>query len=162
MTIGIGRNRTPAIGRNRGERKDRRDKIFVVVVLLSGLCVLRGSFLSMSAQQPQPPKPSFQSSVEVTSLDVTVVDDRGKPIADLTPADFAVRIDGNSRRVVTAEWVPLIGEPAGAPAPAPPDGYSTNESATGGRLIVIAFVAATPIAIGAWLWLLGRVALALL
>jgi VWFA-related protein len=87
------------------------------------------------AQQPQ--KPSFQSSVEVTSLDVTVVDDKGKPITSLTPADFNVRIDGNPRRVVTAEWVPLAGE-ASAPAPAPPDGYSTNESATGGRLIVIA------------------------
>jgi VWFA-related protein len=33
--------------------------------------------------------------------------------------------------------VPLVSE-AGTPAPAPPDGYSTNESATGGRLIVIA------------------------
>ena len=52
-------------------------------------------------QQQPPPKPSFQSSVEVTSLDVTVVDDRGKPITDLTPADFSVRIDGNARRVVT-------------------------------------------------------------
>ena len=103
--------------------------------VLCGLCVLRGSFLS--AQQQPPPKPSFQSSVEVTSLDVTVVDDRGKPITNLTPADFAVRIDGNPRRVVTAEWVPLITE-ASAAAPAPPDGYSTNESATGGRLIVIA------------------------
>jgi VWFA-related protein len=96
--------------------------------------VLGGFFLS--AQQP-PPKPSFQSSVEVTSLDVTVVDDRGKPITNLAPADFAVRIDGNPRRVVTAEWVPLITEVSAA-APAPPDGYSTNESATGGRLIVIA------------------------
>ncbi len=97
--------------------------------------MLRGS--SSAAQQQPPPKPSFQSSVEVTSLDVTVVDDRGKPITNLTPADFNVRIDGNARRVVTAEWVPLITE-ASAAAPAPPDGYSTNESATGGRLIVIA------------------------
>ena len=104
---------------------------------LSGLCVLCGSFFSLSAQQQPPPKPSFQSSVEVTSLDVSVVDDKGKPLVNLTPADFNVRIDGSPRRVVTAEWVPLIGE-AGAASPAPPDGYSTNESSTGGRLIVIA------------------------
>jgi VWFA-related protein len=101
--------------------------------LLCVLCALGGFFLS--AQQP--PKPSFQSSVEVTSLDVTVVDDKGKPLENLTPADFVVKIDGNARRVVTAEWVPLAG-PEGAAAPTPPDGYSTNESATGGRLIVIA------------------------
>lgn len=116
----------------RGARRDRGEKPFV-----SSLCVLSvlcGSIFS--AQQP-PPKPSFQLSVDVTSLDVTVVDDKGKPIPNLTPADFAVRIDGNARRVVTAEWVPLRGE-AGVTPPPPPDGYSTNESATGGRLIVIA------------------------
>ena len=137
MTIRRNRgDRELTIGRNRGDREDRREKI-PVVFLIGGLCVLSGSFFSLSAQQP-PPKPSFQSSVEVTSLDVTVVDDKGKPIADLTPADFVVRIDGNSRRVVSAEWVPLIGESSVAAAPVPPDGYSTNESATGGRLIVIA------------------------
>ena len=118
--------------KNRGARRDRREKPFWF--LLCVLCALGGSFLS--AQQP-PQRPSFQSSVEVTSLDVTVVDDKGKPLTSLTPADFVVKIDGNARRVVTAEWVPLIAE-AGAAAPAAPDGYSTNESATGGRLIVIA------------------------
>jgi hypothetical protein len=105
--------------------------------LLWVLCVpggLGGSFLS--AQQP-PPKPSFQSSVEVTSLDVTVVDDKGKPITTLAPADFAVRIDGNPRHVVSAEWVPLGGED-GVALPPPPEGYTTNEGATVGRLIVIA------------------------
>jgi VWFA-related protein len=89
------------------------------------------------AQQP-PPKPSFQSSVEVTSLDVTVVDDKGKPVPDLTPADFNVRIDGNARRVVTAEWVALSAPAGDAPLPPPPDGYSTNDSSTSGRLIVMA------------------------
>ena len=127
------------IGRNRRDRKDRGEtrrarSIWFVLCVLTGLC---GSFLSLSAQQQPPAKPSFQSSVEVTSLDVTVVDDRGKPLANLAPADFAVKIDGNTRRVVTAEWVPLGGE-AGIPLPPPPEGYSTNEGSTTGRLIVIA------------------------
>jgi len=100
-------------------------------VACATLCVL-GAARSIQAQQP----PSFQASVDVTSLDVSVVDDRGKPVKDLKAADFSVRVDGNPRRVVSAEWVPLT-EPAGAPPPAPPDGYSTNESATGGRLIVL-------------------------
>ena len=50
-----------------------------------------------------------------------------------------MRIDGNARRVVTAEWVSL--QPSGdapPPVPAPPDGFSTNEGSTGGRLIVLA------------------------
>ncbi len=126
---------TITIGRNRKDRRDRRAKnLLRCLCLVCGLC---GSIFSLSAQQQPPPKPSFQSSVEVTSLDVTVVDDKGKPITNLTPADFIVRIDGKDRRVVTAEWVPLIQE-GGATAPPPPDGYSTNESASGGRLIVIA------------------------
>ena len=63
----------------------------------------------------------------------------GKPITNLTPADFVVRIDGNERRVVTAEWVPLTsGDEKPAAVVAPPEGYSTNENSIGGRLIVIA------------------------
>ena len=105
---------------------------------LCALCVLCGC-LSVAAQQTQPPpKPSFQAGVEVTSLDVTVVDDRGKPFANLTPDDFVVRIDGAQRRVVSAEWIPLSAPEPAAAAPPPPDGYSTNDSATGGRLIIIA------------------------
>jgi len=48
----------------------------------------------------------------------------------------------------------------------PPSDNTPERAATRnsirGRLIMIAFVAVAPIAIGAWLWLLGRVALALL
>jgi VWFA-related protein len=131
--VTIGKNREITTGRNRRDRKDRREKIFVF--LLCGLCGLCGSILS--SQQLPPPKPSFQSSVEVTSLDVTVVDDKGKPITTLAPADFTVKIDGNARRVVTAEWIALGGE-AGVALPPPPEGYTTNEGATVGRLIVIA------------------------
>ena len=89
----------------------------------------------MIAQTQPPQEPRFQTSVEVTSLDISVVDERGKPIDGLTPADFTVRVDGNPRRVVTAEWVPLAAPESDTP---PPDGYSTNEGATGGRLIVMA------------------------
>jgi VWFA-related protein len=119
---------------NRGDRKERRGR---KQVLLCVFCVLCGlDFLV--AQQPPQGQPAFKSSVEVTSLDVTVVDTNGRPIANLAPADFVVRIDNNVRRVVTAEWVQLTsGDDRPAPA-APPEGYSTNENSIGGRLIVIA------------------------
>lgn len=104
--------------------------MFGTCLTLCVLCV--GSALA----QDQPPR--FKSSVDVTSLDVTVVDDKGAPMTTLTPEDFAVRIDGNPRKVITAEWVPLAKAAANAPAVVMPDGFSTNENSTGGRLIVIA------------------------
>jgi len=110
------------------------------VLMALATCLVSGFSRTLDAQTAQPPQePRFQSSVEVTSLDISVVDDRGKPIEGLTPADFTVRVDGNPRRVVTAEWVPLAAPAASAePVAPPPDGYSTNEGATGGRLIVMA------------------------
>ncbi len=87
----------------------------------------RGREAAPLLAQHEPDAPRFQSAVEVTSIDVTVVDDRGRPILDLKPGDFSVRIDNAPRRVVTAEWTPLMTE-IGPPPPAPPDGYSTNES----------------------------------
>jgi VWFA-related protein len=92
---------------------------------------------TLVAQDPQQP-PRFTSSVDVTSLDVSVVDDKGKPIADLKPTDFLVRVDGSPRRVISAEWTSLITPESASPATPPPEGFSTNASSTGGRLIVLA------------------------
>lgn len=105
-------------------------------LVCGALCALLSGLAAVHAQD-QPPR--FTSSIEVTSLDVSVVDDRGKPITDLKPSDFNVRIDGAPRKVTTAEWVSLV-KPAATNAPAAPmpDGFSTNENAYGGRLIVIA------------------------
>ncbi len=109
----------------------KKDRLLRVLRLTSWL-VASGV---VAAQQPSP---VFKSSVEVTSLDATVVDAAGKPVANLTPADFNVRIDGSVRRVVSAQWVSLVGDGAAPTPPSPPEGYSTNESSVGGRLIVIA------------------------
>lgn len=79
--------------------------------------------------------PRFRSSVELTSIDAGVYDDRGNPVTDLTPADFIVRIDGTPRRVVSAEWVSLK-TPPGPAMPEVPDGFSSNDNVTGGRLIL--------------------------
>jgi VWFA-related protein len=81
-------------------------------------------------------QPRFQSSIDVTPIDVTVVDDHGRPMRNLTTTDFQVRIDGNARKVVSAEWIALTA-PAKPPVPLP-EGYSSNENAAGGRLIMIA------------------------
>jgi VWFA-related protein len=88
----------------------------------------------LHGQQPQ--TPVFRSSVEVTSIDVGVVDNRGRPVTDLRPEEFIVQIDGAARRVVSAEWISLVTPPK-PDAPPPPPGYSTNENSTGGRLILL-------------------------
>jgi len=99
--------------------------------------VLALTMASTAFGQQQPP-PRFTSTVEVTSVDATVVDDRGHPIAGLAASDFTVRIDGNARHVVSAEWVPLATDRKAEAVVAVPEGFSSNENATGGRLIVIA------------------------
>jgi VWFA-related protein len=103
---------------------------FGAVWICTGVLVL-GSAAASRAQQPV-----FRSSVEVTSVDVGVVDRNGAPIVDLTPADFTVQIDGAPRRVVSAEWVSLVAPPK-PQGPPPPPGYSSNENLTGGRLILL-------------------------
>ncbi len=103
------------------------------------LCLMLSGALTAAsaAAQEAPQPPSFKAAVQVTSIDVTVVDDRGVPIPDLKPSDFIVRIDGKERRAVSAAWVPLASEAKG-PAVFVPEGYSTNENGSGGRLIVLA------------------------
>lgn len=86
----------------------------------------------LRAQDP----PRFSASVEVLPVDVTVVDASGRPVTDLLPGDFSARVDGNPRRVVSAEWVPLVTTATSPPPPSLPPGYSSNEGATTGRLIL--------------------------
>lgn len=102
---------------------------------------LRGCLLWLLAAstlgaQPPPQTPVFKAGVELTSVDVGVVDGEGRPVTDLGPQDFDVRIDGRARRVVSAEWISLV-TPARPDAPPLPPGYSTNEHSTGGRLIML-------------------------
>ena len=101
--------------------------------------------LAVLVAHAQDPQPRFQSGVEVVTVDVTVVDGDGRPVRGLRPADFAVDVDGQRRRVVSAQWIALTPESpvalsatsrsgAAVALPAP---YSSNDQPTGGRLIVL-------------------------
>jgi VWFA-related protein len=113
-------------------RSNRHGRRIAAAALAAGLGIA-----AASAQQPQEP-PRFRSSVELTPVDVTVVDDSGRPIQGLKAEDFTVRVDGSPRQVVSAEWIALVSDASVPPPPPAPEGYSTNESSTGGRLIVLA------------------------
>ena len=101
-----------------------------VVVALGGALV--GVPHAQDAQTP-----SFRAGVEALPIDVSVVDERGQPIRDLIPADFTVRIDGRPRRVVGAQWIAAGSGARTAAAPVVPEGYVSNESSGGGRLIAM-------------------------
>lgn len=114
-------------------------------VALVSAWVLATSVLGAQQQQPPPPptpapaQPTFRAATELIAIDATVVDERGEPLADLTPSDFVLTIDGSPRRVVSAQFIrqdPPGPPPTLAGRKLP---FSTNESAVGGRLILIVF-----------------------
>lgn len=96
------------------------------------------------AQPPQPPpaqtqpaqtQPTFKSSVDLVPVDVNVVDRTGRPIADLTATDFALKVDGRPRKIRSAQFIAVTRDVERAPV-APAD-YSSNAASTGGRLIML-------------------------
>jgi VWFA-related protein len=91
------------------------------------------------AATAQAQTPAYREHVDVTRVlvDARVVDGRWRPIPDLGPADFVVRIDGRAARVESAQWVAGVRD----------DGEGLSESRTNaprarsaeGRLIVFVF-----------------------
>ena len=91
--------------------------------------------VQLSAQSDQ--SPVFRSGVEVLEVDVTVVDGKGVPVSNLHAPEFSVTIDGQPRRVVSAEFI--TGASTSGPTPAVRDPYvSNNTDRRPGRLIMVA------------------------
>jgi VWFA-related protein len=87
-----------------------------------------------AGQQP------FVERVEVARvlIDARVFDDRGRPVPDLGPSDFAVKIGGRPMRVESAEWVgsPSVDGEAASGVPGPAPGAQVTRAAAPGRLVV--------------------------
>jgi VWFA-related protein len=49
--------------------------------------------------------PTFRAGIDLVTVDVTVLDHDGRPVQDLKPEDFTIKIDGTTRRVVAAEFI---------------------------------------------------------
>jgi len=64
-----------------------------------GLCVI-GVSLAISGPAAQQ-APQFRASVDLVTLDVAVVDNRGRPVTDLTQDDFEVQENGVPQTVAT-------------------------------------------------------------
>jgi VWFA-related protein len=68
----------------------------------------------VSAQQPQIPG-AFKSRITMVPVDVRVIDRAGRPVTDLTRADFQVLEDGRPQEIGAFEHVVFSAEP-GSPA----------------------------------------------
>lgn len=96
------------------------------------LCVFLLLVASPVSAQQNPAQPRFRSSAEVIAIDVTVVEQDGTPVADLTAEDFTVTVEGRRRAIQSAQF--LRADP-GARAPRPDE--SSNTDASSGRLLLI-------------------------
>jgi VWFA-related protein len=90
----------------------------------------------LAAQSDQ--APVFRSGVEVMEVDVTVVDAKGMPIRDLRAPEFTVTIDGQPRRVISAEFISEGLTPVRQAAPVRDPYVSNNTDRRPGRLIMLA------------------------
>ena len=94
-----------------------------------------------AAQEPAPSsqQPTFRTGVDLVTVDVAVVDSRGNPVEDLRAPDFAVKIDGQLRRVVSAELVKVdVAKARRETGDKTETFYTSNLTPDNGRHIVIA------------------------
>ena len=89
------------------------------------------------AQQTSPGQtPVFRSGVELVAVDVGVIDRQGQPVRGLVAGDFVVTVNGQPRRVATAEFMDVAAERASAAAAPGLMPMSTNVGAAVGRQFV--------------------------
>ena len=100
------------------------------------VCLALASVLTAAGPAAQDDPPRFRGKVDVITVDVAAVDGKGRPIEDLKPGDFTIKVDGKVRPVVSAE---LIKVDTGAAAAAPSDPrISTNDAPANARRVIIA------------------------
>lgn len=117
-------------------------RVTPVISSLLAIAVAGGVDAAWGGQEgQQPAAPVFRSGVELIRLDVTVVDENGAPVSDLTADDFEVKVGGEVRPVVTSRFLPLLSGPLELPSGSSFRAsryYSGNDSGLNGRLFVLA------------------------
>jgi VWFA-related protein len=100
-------------------------------------CVVGSGVVGLAAQQPQ-----FKTGVERILVDVQVVDPQGRPLENLGPSDFEVRLNREPRSIASVEFVrsAALDTPAGGQAA--PRGFTSADAnggfGAGGRDFVVA------------------------
>ncbi len=114
---------------------------------LTAGAIVVGAAVTLAALVQQP---VFRARTDIVPVDVIVVDKKGAPVTDLRTGDFSLTVDGKARRVSSMELVRFDDRLAPVPDartlpslhPELKDThaaeYTSNDSATPGRLFVIA------------------------
>lgn len=90
---------------------------------------------ALQAQQPQLPRPSFETKTELVLVDVNVVDRDSKPVPTLTASDFTVEVNGQPRPIASIQFISTA--PTNVTPSSPRESAaSSNESTTTGRLLL--------------------------
>ncbi len=113
---------------------------------LFALAIVMSATVAAAQQaQGQTQQPTFRTGVDVITVDVAALDSRGQPVTDLHGPEFTVKIDGQVRRVVSADLVKYEYTPDTGGLRRPPQKqesfetlYTTNITETQGRMIMIA------------------------
>ena len=93
-----------------------------------------GAMAVLSAQDPpRQPSAPLRLAVDVVPVDASIIDNDGRPVLGLAAKDFALDVDGRSRRIVSTQYVSAVRE--AAPPAASQSTFSSNTGA-GGRLIM--------------------------
>src|SRR5262245_10445960 len=113
-------------------------------------CVLLGLVaIHAQEQQQKPPEtqkpeepiqgPTFKTGIDLVAVDVAVIDRRGRPVEDLRAPEFSVKIDGEVRRVVSAELIKVDIEKAKKQVADKTESfYTSNLTPPEGRQIIVA------------------------
>jgi VWFA-related protein len=93
--------------------------------------------LSAGTQQPQPtpPRPTFETKAELVLVDVNVIDREARPITTLTADDFELQVNGQPRKIDSLQFVSTVPTDT-TPATTRESAFSSNETATTGRLLL--------------------------
>ena len=111
-----------------------KHQMFCLVIsrsLVLGMCVLLNINAPAFAQEK--PSPLFRGGIEVVAVDVTVVDDNGAPVKDLSVDDFILKVENEPRHIVSAEYMSHLPTPEAELLGPPPSHFSSNEDLGPGR-----------------------------
>ena len=104
-----------------------------VAIVLCSICLIGAG---LPAQQPSQ---VFRGTVDLVTLDVTVVDRDGKPVKGLTPDDFLVTLNGERREVRVLDYLEFGGlsDLGSEPSAQVSNQMSPATQRRGGRVILL-------------------------
>jgi VWFA-related protein len=119
----------------KGQQQQAQGSILVAATLAASALLTLSAVAQQPPQTPQVPRPTFETSAEIVLVDVNVVDRDARPVPTLTAADFELEVNGQPRPIQTVQFIATTATNV-TPATPREAAYTSNESATTGRLLL--------------------------